>query len=124
MAITKREKFEIISSVFADMNKSWNIGEETLTAHDLVDFCTHEIEMLANRKRSDSKPTKGQQENELIKKNILALLADGVGRTATEVMIALELSSNQKATALLNQLYKNGKITKTKEKKVTKFIIA
>lgn len=71
----------------------------------------------------DRKPTKGQVENEGIKDNILAYLADGTYRSATEVGDALGIS-NQKASALLKQLTDGGKVKKVVDKRKSYFTLA
>lgn len=83
-------------------------------------------EMMASldKKSSTAKPTKAQQENAEVKEQMLDLLASGEPMRATEVAKALELSSGQKAAALLNALEKEGKVAKVKgEKGVTLFTL-
>ena len=76
-------------------------------------------EMMASldKKSSTTKPTKAQQENEAVKEQMLDLLASGKPMRATEVAKALELSSGQKAAALLNALEKAGEVVKVKGEK-------
>lgn len=78
------------------------------------------FEKEANGER---KPTKNQMENEGIKANILAYLADGTYRSATEVGNALSLS-NQKASALLKQLTDAGKTKRITDKHKSYFTLA
>lgn len=83
-------------------------------------------EMMASldKKSSTAKPTKAQQENEAVKEQMLDLLASGKPMRATEVAKALELSSGQKAAALLNALEKAGEVVKVKgEKGATLFTL-
>lgn len=83
-------------------------------------------EMMASldKKSTTTKPTKAQQENEKVKEAMLDLLASGEPMRATEVAKALELSSGQKAAALLNAMEKEGKVAKVKgEKGVTLFTL-
>ena len=83
-------------------------------------------EMMASldKKSSTTKPTKAQQENEAVKEQMLDLLASGKPMRATEVAKALELSSGQKAAALLNALEKAGEVVKVKgEKGATLFTL-
>ena len=83
-------------------------------------------EMMASldKKSSTTKPTKVQQENEAVKEQMLDLLASGKPMRATEVAKALELSSGQKAAALLNALEKAGEVVKVKgEKGATLFTL-
>ena len=77
-----------------------------------------------DRKTSSTKPTKTQQENEAIKEQMLDLLGKGEPMRATDVATALNLSSGQKAAALLNAMEKEGKVTKVKgEKGATLFTL-
>lgn len=83
-------------------------------------------EMMASldKKSTNTKPTKAQQENAEIKEQMLDLLASGEPMKATEVAKALDLSSGQKASALLNALEKAGEVVKVKgEKGATLFTL-
>lgn len=83
-------------------------------------------EMMASldKKSTNAKPTKAQQENEKVKEAMLDLLASGEPMRATEVAKALDLTSGQKAAALLNAMEKEGKVAKLKgEKGVTLFTL-
>ena len=78
------------------------------------------------KKRTSSKPTKTQVENEGIKEKILKVLLQGDGAmTCGEIVKALENEYNpQKISALLRQLKEAGKVVKTTEKKVSRFELA
>ena len=78
------------------------------------------------KKRSSSKPTKTQVENEAIKEQILAVLAEcDEGVMVKEILGMLEGDyTSQKISALLTQLVKAGKVVKTIEKKVSRFALA
>ena len=78
------------------------------------------------KKRSSSKPTKTQVENEAIKEQVLAVLADcGEAVTVKEILGELEGDyTSQKISALLRQLVMAGKVVKTIEKKVSRFALA
>ena len=85
--------------------------------------------MIASlRKKSASrKPSKTQAENEVLKDTILEVLANGGKMSASEVLKSHEDFdgfSNQKISALLNGLVKDGKIAKDKDKKTTVFFLA
>lgn len=89
-------------------------------------FIEREIELL-NKKRSNSKPTKTQIENEKIKEKILKVLTDvNEVMTISELMTAngLENYSNQKLSVLCHQLVNEHKVVNTKVKKVSYFKIA
>lgn len=91
---------------------------KTLEGFDVNEFLEKEIESVKKKNaRKSVTPTKAQKENEIIKTNILSALADHVdGMTATEVARALNLSSPQKASALLKQLGPEGSNEVTREK--------
>lgn len=79
------------------------------------------------RNSADKKPTKTQKENEALKAEILNFLADGEKRTITEIIegvTALHGVSNQKATALVVQLKKEGKISREEIKRKAYFSLA
>lgn len=74
-----------------------------------------------------SKPTKEQKANAEIKATIAEVLADNVARTVTEIMHlvpALEDASNQKASALVNQLVKEGVLKREEIKRKAYFSLA
>lgn len=112
--MTKREMFEMIATVNAD-------NEE------IVAFCNHEIELLANRKTSKS-PTKTQKENEVIMAQILADLAEFDEPVTVTQLIAegegMEGFTNQKISALLRKLVEAGKVVKAVEGKKAVFSLA
>lgn len=59
---------------------------------------------MHSKKNASRKPTKAQEENEVIKTAILDFMADGVSRTVTDIQKAVGLDSNQKTSALVRQL--------------------
>ena len=104
-------------------NEIVELGKE-LGRTDLVEFATHEIELLDKKKSSDTK-SKNQIANEGIKEVIVNTL-EGLGKFATisEIQSAnAELSelSNQKISALLKQLVDNGAVKKQIDKKKAYF---
>lgn len=92
---------------------------------DIVDFCEHEVQLLS-RKRSSSKPTKTQVENEAIKEEIVAVLGEADEKmTVGQILKALEGDyTSQKISALCRQLVNAEKVEKTIEKKVSYFSLA
>lgn len=78
------------------------------------------------KKRTSSKPTKTQVENEAIKEQILAVLADcEEGVTVKEILGLLDGDyTSQKISALLRQLVTAEKVVKSTEKKVSRFALA
>ena len=107
--ITKKEMFAQIREVVADNA-------------DMVAFIDHEIELLS-KKSGSKKPTANQIANEGLKDTILTVL-NTEGMTASEVLASsteFEGMSNQKISALLNQMVKDGKIAKVVDKKKSFF---
>ena len=83
-----------------------------------------EMMVALDKKPTSAKTSKTQQENEAVKEQMLDLLASGEPMRATDVAKALDLSSGQKAAALLNALEKAGQVVKVKgEKGVTLFTL-
>ena len=81
----------------------------------------------AKRNSADRKPTKTQKENEAIKAEILAYLADGGSHTVSEIIAgtpALNGASNQKASSLIRQLKDSGLIVRTEIKRKAYFSLA
>ena len=112
--ITKAQMFTMIREVVADNA-------------DMVAFIDHELELLA-KKSASKKPTKTQLENEVLKDKIVEVLGEFEnGATATEVLkadVAFDGMSNQKISALLNQLVKAEVLTKTVDKGKSLFAVA
>ena len=80
-----------------------------------IEFIDHEIELL-EKKNSSRKPTKAQEENEAVKKQILEFMGDKVSRTVTDIQKAVGIESNQKASALIRQLKEAGLLKRTEVK--------
>ena len=118
--MTKRDYFNGLLGVIENHKDSIENYEEFKA------FIEREIELL-NKKRSNSKPTKTQIENEKIKAKILEVLTDvNEVMTISELMTAdgLENYSNQKLSVLCHQLVDEHKVVNTKVKKVSYFKIA
>ena len=118
--MTKRDYFNGLLGVIENHKDSIKNYEEFKA------FIEREIELL-NKKRSNSKPTKMQIENEKIKAKILEVLTDvNEVMTISELMTAdgLENYSNQKLSVLCHQLVNEHKVVNTKVKKVSYFKIA
>lgn len=117
--MTKRDYFNGLLGVIENHKDSIENYEEFKA------FIEREIELL-NKKRSNSKPTKTQIENEKIKAKILEVLTDvNEVMTISELMTAdgLENYSNQKLSVLCHQLVNEHKVVNTKVKKVSYFKI-
>ena len=92
---------------------------------ELLNFITHEVELLNKKNSRSGKPTTRQIENEKIKTSILAILECGKPLTVTQIMAELNDSSlsNQRVSALLTQLKDCGEVVRTVEKKVAFYSI-
>lgn len=118
--MTKRDYFNGLLGVLENHKDSIENYEEFKA------FIEREIELL-NKKRSNSKPTKTQIENEKIKEKIL-IAFEKIDEPATITELAkmdgLTEYSNQKLSVLCHQLVDEHKVVNTKVKKVSYFKIA
>jgi hypothetical protein len=93
----------------------------------MVKFLDHEIELLA-KKSANKKPTKAQEENLVLKDKIVEVLGGFEnGATVSDIISADDTfagMSNQKISALVNQLAKDGVVVKTSDKKKSIFSVA
>lgn len=118
--MTKRDYFNGLLGVIENHKDSIENYE------DFKAFIEREIELL-NKKRSNSKPTKTQIENEKIKEKILIAfekIDEPVTITELAKMDGLTEYSNQKLSVLCYQLVDEHKVVNTKVKKVSYFKIA
>ncbi len=118
--MTKRDYFNGLLEVIENHKDSIENYEEFKA------FIEREIELL-NKKRSNSKPTKMQIENEKIKEKILIAfekIDEPVTITELAKMDGLTEYSNQKLSVLCHQLVDEHKVVNTKVKKVSYFKIA
>lgn len=118
--MTKRDYFNGLLGVLENHKDSIENYEEFKA------FIEREIELL-NKKRSNSKPTKTQIENEKIKEKILIAfekIDEPVTITELAKMDGLTEYSNQKLSVLCYQLIDEHKVVNTKVKKVSYFKIA
>lgn len=114
--ITKAQMFAMIKAVPA-------VAEND----EMVEFIDHELELLANKK-SSKKPTKTQEENEVLKNKIVEVLGTFEnGATVSEILATggdFTGMSNQKISALVRQLVLDGTVVKTTDKKKSIFSVA
>ena len=117
--ITKREMFAMISAV---VEKA-----EVENKDEMLKALAHEIELLDNKK-SKSGQSKIQKENEALKEEILVELIEinkpvTVSDFQAVTRFAPPEFSNQKISALLNQLVKEGRVYKEIIKKKSYFSV-
>lgn len=120
--ITKRERFEQLVNIITKAN----ISEEAKA--EMLAFIAHEQELLA-KKSSKSGQTKTQKANETLKVEMREAL-ENIGKpvTVSEFMALTRFNlenefTNQKVSAMLNQLVKAEKIVKTVDKKKSYFSV-
>lgn len=93
---------------------------------DVQAFCSHEIELLQKKGKSENSKKVAEQEK------VLAVVLDSLETMASPVTVTELLKgspelaefSNQKVSAYLKKLVESGKVVKTVEKKVARFSIA
>ena len=123
--MTKLTKKVALSVAIASLN-----GEALPTEFTTADVVAKLNEMIAqlDKKTGAEKPMTEQQKQNLgYKTDLLAVLADGKARTATELMKEVptfpEEMTNQRVSALLRQLILDGKVKKETVKGKTLFSI-
>ena len=113
--ITKRDAIEMM------------MKEEVVKANPIyVAYLDNELALL-DKKASNKKSTKTQEENVGIKAIVLKTLATIGSGTITDIQNAnseLGELSNQKVSALVRQLTNSGEVTKTTDKKKSIFSLA
>lgn len=110
--MTQRDWFNEIIAMATDAGRD-----------DIVEFCEGRIEVLDKKKSGSSKPTATQIANEGLKATVLNVLTDE-GATVSDIMKKddeLVSLSNQKVSAILKLLIKDGKATKVVEGKKSLF---
>ena len=113
--ITKRE---VINAMLADVAINGNATYVAYLENELA---------LIEKKASNKKSTKTQEENKGIKSVILDTLASIGSGTVTDIQNAnsdLAELSNQKVSALVRQLVETGEVVKTTDKKKSIFSLA
>ena len=111
--MTKKDMFNAIKAV-----------EGVAMNEDMVAFIDHEIELL-DKKSSNKKATKTQEENVGIKEEIKSVLTLE-GATVTEIQgksDKLAGLSNQRISALLRQMIASGEVVKSTDKKKSYFAL-
>ena len=115
---TQKEKFGMVISALK--------GEATeMSTEEMIDFLNERVEAL-DKKSASKKPTKVQEENEILKAKIVEVLTGAKPMTVSDILKADEAFadlSNQKVTALARQLVEAGTIVKTTDKKKSFFSI-
>lgn len=118
--MTKKEMFAVIAETINAV--------EVENKAEMLNFIEHEIELL-EKKSSKSGQTKTQKENELLKAELLTALGEmdkpvTISEFCERTSHPVGKLSNQKLSALLNQMVKAETVIKTVEKKKSYFAVA
>lgn len=113
--MTKKDYFQILRDAYpADADN-----------HDeVIAFIDHELDLLARKNTSEKKPTKQQIANDVLRNAILDAMVEDTKYTVTDMTKQFECCAdltNQRVSALLRPLIKEGKVERTEEKRVAYF---
>lgn len=113
--VTKADRFnELLTLIPADRS-------------DLIEFVNHELDLLTRKNSGEKKPTKTAQEHSDLMAKVLEQMPAGEAHTVTEwqgMIPEISLAngvSNQKASRVLNDLEKAGKVIKEPDKRKMTF---
>ena len=124
--LTKKLALEAaLSAIAGNSIKEYRNGEAVFTAEEVSAKLTEMFNALDKKSTDEKKMTDQQKQNLGFKSDMLALMADGKARTATEILNGVptfpEGMTNQRVSALLRQLYLDGKVKKETVKGKTYF---
>ena len=103
--ITIAKRFEAIISTYRDVMSEKDIQ-----------FLKERAEQ-ASKKNANRKPTKAQEENAIIKQNILDSMEEGKRYTVTEIQKLVDIAEFNKANALVRQLKLDSLVIRETDKK-------
>jgi hypothetical protein len=86
----------------------------------LVEFITHEIDLLDRKNTVDKKPTKTQQENEAIKTTVLSAMESNRLYSISEMLKEFPVCkdmSNQKLSSLVRQMVLDKQVERVEDKR-------
>ena len=124
--ITKKEMFNVISNYLSDnaIEIIGEVEEQEITLAMALEFIDKELAQL--EKKSSSRNSAKNAENEKLKEEILATMEE-IGKPArlSEIITKNpELGSQNKVNAMLTQMKQDGVIIRTLDKKAAYFSIA
>ena len=127
--LTKKLALEAaLCAIAGNPIKEYRNGEAVFTAEEVSAKLTEMFNALDKNSGSEKKLTEQQIANLGFKADILTFLADGKSRTATEILNGVptfpEGMTNQRVSALLRQLFLDGKVKKETVKGKTYFTAA
>ena len=121
--LTKRDYFTAILSK-VDMDATYDIpkGDATVkvSGTDVAGFLNHELELLDRKNTVDKKPTKTQQENEVIKTTVLSAMERdrlySISEMLKEFPVCKDMS-NQKLSSLVRQMVLDKQVERVEDKR-------
>ena len=121
--LTKRDYFTAILSK-VDMDATYDIpkGDATVkvSGADVAGFLNHELELLDRKNTVDKKPTKTQQENEVIKTSVLSAMETdrlySISEMLKEFPVCKDMS-NQKLSSLVRQMVLDKQVERVEDKR-------
>lgn len=121
--LTKRDYFTAILSK-VDMDATYDIpkGDATVkvSGADVAGFLNHELELLDRKNTVDKKPTKTQQENEVIKTTVLSAMERdrlySISEMLKEFPVCKDMS-NQKLSSLVRQMVLDKQVERVEDKR-------
>ena len=124
--LTKKLALEAaLCAIAGNPIKEYRNGEAVFTAEEVSAKLMEMFNALDKKPNGEKKMTEQQVANLGYKSDMMALLADGKARTATEILNGVptfpEGMTNQRVSALLRQLYLDGKVKKETVKGKTYF---
>lgn len=127
MMTTKKDFFAAIITAATENPTAFTLQP----AADVIEFCNREIDILNRRAAAPKTPTKNQRANDVIKANILSVLAAADAPMSIKDMQESgkltdeegKILTNQKINSLLTQLKKEGKVNRM-EGKAALFVLA
>ena len=121
--LTKRDFFNAILSK-VDMDATYDISKGDTTVKvsgaDVAGFLNHELELLDRKNTVDKKPTKTQQENEVIKSAVLSAMEANRLYSISEMLKefpACKDMSNQKLSSLVRQMVLDKQVERIEDKR-------
>ena len=108
--MTIREGFEKALAYYQSVNDT-----------EMVDFFEKRLEQNAKKSTAERKPTAKQIENSLFKDDIVAFMEKGVVYASADIVknvpsIVAAGVTSARVTAMLTQLFKDGRINRTEER--------
>ena len=123
--LTKADRFTALAKFLSDNpGMVFHTAKGNITAKDMEDFVTHELELLSKKNSADKKPTAQQTANAGIQSAILNGMEQNHLYTITDLIKTIPECAdltNQRVSALVRQLVDAGKVVRTTDKRKAYF---